>query len=53
MKEIVLASCYEIYLREHNLSKTKKLKKVYLLAGPSFFEVAGGAIKNAIAEVKK
>ncbi|PIF46591.1 cytosol aminopeptidase family protein [Chryseobacterium sp. 52] len=53
VKGIVLANRSEIYLREHNLSKTKKLEKVYLLAGPSFFEVAGGGIQNAIAEVKK
>lgn len=53
VKGIVLANRSEIYLREHNLSKTKKLEKVYLLAGPSFFEVAGGGIQSAIAEVNK
>lgn len=53
VKGIVLANRSEIYLREHNLSKTKKLEKVYLLAGPSFFEVAGGGIQTAIAEVNK
>ncbi|MDV7698816.1 peptidase M17 [Chryseobacterium soli] len=53
VKGIVLASRFEIYLREHNLSNTKKLEKVYLLAGPSFFEVAGSGIKDAIAEVNK
>lgn len=53
VKGIVLANRSETYLKEHNLSKTKKLEKVYLLAGPSFFEVAGGGIQSAIAEVKK
>jgi len=53
VKGIVLANRSEIYLRQHNLSNTKKLEKVYLLAGPSFFEVAGGGIKDAIAEVNK
>lgn len=53
VKGIVLANRSEIYLREHNLSKTKKLERVYLLAGSSFFEVAGGGIKDAIAEVNK
>lgn len=53
VKGIVNANRSETYLKEHNLSNTKKLEKVYLLAGPSFFEVAGGGIKNAIAEVNK
>lgn len=53
VKGIVLANRSEMYLRQHNLSNTKKLEKVYLLAGPSFFEVAGGGIKEAIAEVNK
>ncbi|WP_027374166.1 MULTISPECIES: M17 family peptidase N-terminal domain-containing protein [Chryseobacterium] len=53
VRGIVNANRSEVYLKEHNLSKTKKLEKVYLLAGPSFFEVAGGGIKEAIAEVKK
>ncbi|MBO6200536.1 MAG: peptidase M17, partial [Chryseobacterium sp.] len=53
VKGIVLANRSEIYLKEHNLSKAKKLEKVYLLAGPSFFEVAGGGIQDAIAEVNK
>ncbi|AZA62971.1 M17 family peptidase N-terminal domain-containing protein [Chryseobacterium indoltheticum] len=53
VKGVVLANRSEIYLREHNLSKTKKLEKVYLLAGPAFFEVAGGGIQAAIAEVNK
>ncbi len=51
VKGIVLANRSETYLKEHKLSTTKKLEKVYLLAGPSFFEVAGGGIKEAIAEV--
>jgi len=53
VKGIVLATRSEIYLREHNLSNTKNLEKVYLLAGPSFFEVAGSGIRDAIAEVNK
>lgn len=53
VKGIVLANRSEIYLKEHKLSNTKKLEKVYLLAGPSFFEVAGGGIKDAIAKVNK
>lgn len=53
VKGIVNANRSEMYLKEHNLSKTKKLEKVYLLAGPSFFEVAGGGIQAAIGEVKK
>lgn len=52
VKGIVNANRSEIYLKEHHLSKTKKLKKVYLLAGPSFFEVAGSRIQAAIEEVK-
>jgi len=53
VKGIVLANRVETYLKEHKLSTTKKLEKVYLLAGPSFFEVAGGGIKEAIAEVNE
>ncbi len=53
VKGIVSANRSETYLKEHNLSKTKKLEKVYLLAGPSFFEIAGGGISDAIAELKK
>ncbi|WP_241775069.1 M17 family peptidase N-terminal domain-containing protein [Chryseobacterium sp. ERMR1:04] len=53
VKGIVLANRSETYLKEHKLSNTKKLEKVYLLAGPSFFEVAGGGIKDAIVEVNK
>lgn len=53
VKGIVHASRSETYLKEHQLSAAKKLEKVYLLAGPSFFEVAGGGIKDAITEVNK
>ncbi|WP_223605667.1 M17 family peptidase N-terminal domain-containing protein [Chryseobacterium sp. OSA05B] len=53
VKGIVLANRSETYLKEHQLSHTKKLKKVYLLAGPSFFEVAGDGIQAAIAEVNR
>ena len=53
VKGIVNANRSEVYLKEHDLSKTKKLEKVYLLAGPSFFEIAGGGIQSAIAAVTK
>lgn len=53
VKGIVNANRSETYLKEHHLSKTKRLKKIYLLAGPSFFEVAGGGIQSAIVEMKK
>ncbi|SDQ66366.1 Cytosol aminopeptidase family, N-terminal domain [Chryseobacterium soldanellicola] len=53
VKGIVLANRFETYLKEHKLSDTKKLEKVYLLAGPSFFEIAGGGIQDAIKEIKK
>jgi len=53
VKGIVNANRSETYLKEHHLSKAKKLEKVYLLSGPSFFEVAGGGIQSAIAEMKK
>lgn len=53
VKGIINANRSETYLKEHNLSKTKKLKKVYLLAGPSFFEVAGGGIQTVIAAMKR
>jgi len=36
-------------LKTQKLAQFKKLKKVYLLAGPSFFETAGGGIKDVIA----
>ncbi|MBV8325077.1 M17 family peptidase N-terminal domain-containing protein [Chryseobacterium sp.] len=52
VKGIVHASRAENYLKEHQLSNTRKLEKVYLLAGPSFFETAGEGISDAIAEVK-
>ncbi len=52
VKGIVNANRSEIYLKKHSLSKTKKLKKVYLLAGPSFFEVAGSGILTAIKLMK-
>lgn len=53
VRGIVHANRSENYLKEHKLSTTKKIEKVYLLAGPSFFETAGGGISEAIAEVKK
>jgi hypothetical protein len=36
-------------LKIKGLTRFKRLKKVYLLAGPAFFEVAGGGIRDAIA----
>lgn len=36
-------------LQSQQLTKFKPLKEVFLLAGPAFFEVAGGGIKEAIA----
>jgi hypothetical protein len=53
VRGIVLASRSETYLKEHKLSNTKKLEKVYLLAGPSFFEVAGGGISKTVDEMNK
>ncbi len=53
VRGIVHANRSENYLKEHKLSTTKKLEKVYLLAGPAFFETAGGGISDAISEVKK
>ncbi len=53
VRGIVHANRAENYLKEHKLSTTKKLEKVYLLAGPAFFETAGGGISDAISEVKK
>ncbi|PQA97870.1 peptidase M17 [Chryseobacterium shigense] len=53
VKGIMLAHRSETYLKEHQLSNTRKLEKVYMLAGPSFFEVAGGGIQEVIAEVNK
>lgn len=53
VRGIVHASRSENYLKEHKLSTTKKLEKVYLLAGPAFFETAGTGISEAITEAKK
>ncbi|MCJ7932576.1 MAG: peptidase M17 [Chryseobacterium sp.] len=53
VRGIIHANRSENYLNEHKLSTTKKLEKVYLLAGPAFFETAGGGISEAIADVKK
>ena len=53
VRGIVNASRSENYLKEHKLSTTKKLEKVYLLAGPAFFETAGDGISEAITEAKK
>ncbi len=53
VRGIVHANRSENYLKEHKLSTSKKLEKIYLLAGPAFFEIAGEGISEAIAEVKK
>lgn len=53
VRGIVHANRSENYLKEHKLSTTKKIEKVYLLAGPLFFETAGDGISEAIAELKK
>lgn len=53
VRGIVHANRSESYLKEHKLSTTKKIEKVYLLAGPAFFETAGGGISEAISEAKK
>lgn len=39
------------YLNTQHLSDTMKLKKLILLAGPSFFTVAGGGIQEAISKL--
>ncbi|MBP2614952.1 M17 family peptidase N-terminal domain-containing protein [Chryseobacterium jejuense] len=39
------------YLNAQHLSDKIKLKKLILLAGPSFFTVAGGGIQNAISKL--
>lgn len=39
------------YLDSQHLSDTMKLKKLILLAGPSFFTVAGGGIQDAISKL--
>jgi hypothetical protein len=52
VKGIVNAYRSEEYLKEQGLTHFKPLTQVYLLAGPSFFEVAGQGIKEAIASFK-
>ncbi|MCC3214391.1 peptidase M17 [Chryseobacterium sp. X308] len=39
------------YLNTQHLSDKMKLKKLFLLAGPSFFTVAGGGIQEAISKL--
>lgn len=39
------------YLKSKSFSDEMKLKKLILLAGPSFFTVAGGGIKDAITKL--
>ena len=52
VESIVLANCSETYLKNHNLSKTEKLEKVYLLAGPSFFKVADVGLKGRLQKLR-
>ncbi|WP_116788245.1 M17 family peptidase N-terminal domain-containing protein [Flavobacterium psychrotrophum] len=42
----------ELWFKENKLSTFKPLKKVILLAGPAFFEVAGQGINEAISNLK-
>ena len=41
----------EAYLRSRNMSDSKPLKKLTLLAGPPFFMEAGKGIKEAISSL--
>ncbi|AZB25864.1 peptidase M17 [Chryseobacterium bernardetii] len=41
----------QLYLNSQHLSDKMKLKKLILLAGPSFFTVAGGGIQDAISKL--
>ncbi|AJW62976.1 hypothetical protein VO54_01499 [Elizabethkingia miricola] len=52
VRGIVSASRVENYLRQKHLSTSPKLQKVFLLAGPAFFEVAGTGVKSAISIFK-
>ena len=40
------------YLKTKEMAVYKPIKKITLLAGPAFFEVAGQGIKDAITEIK-
>lgn len=41
----------QLYLNSQHLSDKMKLKKLILLAGPSFFTVAGGGIQEAVSKL--
>lgn len=53
VKGIIQAIQVENYLIANNLSHSKKLHKVYLLAGSAFFSIAGQGIQKAIDENKE
>ncbi len=42
----------DLWLKDKGMSSSKPLKKITLLAGPAFFEVAGQGIKQAITNLK-
>ncbi|WP_443947463.1 M17 family peptidase N-terminal domain-containing protein [Pedobacter sp. AW1-32] len=52
VKGIFQAYRTQLWLKEKQMAETQKLNKVILLAGPSFFTVAGGGIKEAIAAIQ-
>jgi Cytosol aminopeptidase family, N-terminal domain len=43
----------ELWFKENKLSDSKPLKKVTLLAGPAFFDVAGKGIQDAVSILNK
>ncbi len=56
--EYVVLGAFEAYrsetwLKNKRLSDFKPLKKITLLAGPAFFEVAGQGISKGISELKQ
>jgi len=42
----------QLWLKDHKMAKLKPISKVILLAGPSFFTVAGQGIQEAVASIK-
>jgi len=52
VKGIFQAYRTQTWLKEKQMTEAQKLKKVILLAGPSFFTVAGGGIQDAISAIK-
>ena len=43
----------ELWFKDQKLTTFKPLKKITLLAGPAFFEVAGQGINEALSNLKK